>query len=328
VTACILNRRDAVSRVLVIGDVMLDRYLWGISQRLSPEAPVPVVQVTNESIELGGAANVAANVIALGCKCTLVGAVGKDDEAFKLAQLAREFGIDDYLVPETHRHTTVKCRVIAGSQHVVRIDREMTTQLYAKSRARVERKVFNLLVPVDTIHSVIISDYNKGVCNPSFVEEVIKSANDAEIPVFIDPKGMDWSKYVGAFCVTPNYKEFCEYTHQEYDSIASIARQAQHIAKMLNVNNIIITKGGDGMVVVPRKGTYYHSKAKRIDVADVSGAGDTVIAALATMKAGSPKVNMNRAADYANTAAAVAVSRLGTSPVWAHEVIDGKDDVD
>lgn len=317
-----------MSRVLVVGDVMLDRYLWGVSHRLSPEAPVPVVQVTNESIELGGAANVAANVMALGCNCTLIGAVGKDEEAFKLEQLAREFGIDDYFVAEKDRHTTVKCRVIAGSQHVVRIDRELTTQLYAKGRARMRKKALDLLIPVDTIQSVIISDYNKGVCSPGLVEDVIKSANQAEIPVFVDPKGTDWLKYADAFCVTPNYKEFCEFTHQTYDSIASIARQAQHLAKVLNVHNIIITKGGDGMIVVPKKGTYYHSKAKRIDVADVSGAGDTVISALATMKADSPKVNMNRAADYANAAAAVAVSRLGTSPVWAFEVGDDKENVD
>jgi D-beta-D-heptose 7-phosphate kinase/D-beta-D-heptose 1-phosphate adenosyltransferase len=305
-------------RILVVGDVMLDRYFWGHAARLSPEAPVPVVTVDRESLALGGAANVAANVIGLGCECLLVGVTGKDQEGADLRTLIAEMGITEYLVHESGRPTTTKTRVIAGSQHVVRLDREIWVQLYSKGRKKIEDKVMNHLNAVD---AVIVSDYAKGVCEPYMLRNLMDQAREFEIPVFVDPKGLEWGNYSGAYCITPNYKEFCEYAGTNgFNSTSAVVKAALTMIKDLAIDYMIITKGGDGMIVVPAKGSHYHSKAQRIDVVDVSGAGDTVIAALATMKAQSPKVNLQRAADYANVAASVAVSRLGTAPVRGHEL--------
>jgi len=309
-----------IHKILVIGDVMLDRYFWGEAERLSPEAPVPVVGVTDETLALGGAANVAANVVSLGCGCVLIGAVGKDQEAFDLTQLARDFGIDEYLVGEKDRPTTTKTRVVAGTQHVVRLDRESTSHLYAKGRASVYNKI---LKHIDCVQAVVISDYAKGVCEPGLVREVLGKARELGIPTFVDPKGSAWDKYEGAFCITPNYREFCTYAlvrNYGFASRQSLGEAAQHKARQLHADYIIVTHGDDGMIVAPAKGTWYHSPANKVSVTDVSGAGDTVIAALATMRASSPNADMNRVADYANAAAAVAVSKLGTTPVWRIEV--------
>jgi len=315
-----------VLKILVYGDVMLDCYYWGEATRISPEAPVPVVNLEEVTYALGGAANVAANVSSLSGpndECILMGVAGKDHEATVLSSMLRDNGITDYLAFERDRVTTVKARIVAGGQHMLRLDNEDTGPLYNKS-ANALRSRMNQVV--GDCRAIIISDYAKGAVSEQMAVDIIRLGIANEIPVFVDPKGNDWSKYASAFCVTPNRKEFIEYYNTNYNAEIStdeeIAIVAPEIAGQFNWTHLCVTLGDRGIMVADDVEAYFYP-AEEVEVADVSGAGDTVIAAFAVDAAGIEDpltVDMMYAAIFANRAAALAVSKLGTVAVPYYEV--------
>jgi D-beta-D-heptose 7-phosphate kinase/D-beta-D-heptose 1-phosphate adenosyltransferase len=297
--------------ILIVGDVMLDRYFWGVVTRISPEAPVPIVQIIKTSYALGGAANVAANVVGMWEEAVLIGATGKDHPAEALAQLLRNYGITDYLISEKDRPTTMKTRVIAGSQQLLRIDNEEVRPLFKKG---VTARKSNIARVIDNCGAVIISDYGKGMIDAEVIDYI---KEQAQCPIFVDPKGNDWEKYTGVTCITPNFQEFlsyCDFLRIPIASEVDLRRAAKEVVGALKLEYLVITRGADGMIVVPSKGKIYHAEVEHVEeVLDVSGAGDTVIAALAVATASGK--SMVKAADYANKAAGIVVSRLGTSPI-------------
>jgi rfaE bifunctional protein kinase chain/domain len=318
-----------VDNILVIGDVMLDCYYWGRTTRISPEAPVPLFELDEVTYVLGGAANVAANVSSLGGNwqtAILMGLVGKDREGEILKSLVRDIGITDYLVSEKDRPTTTKTRVVAAGQHMLRIDCENTKALYSTSSNTTHSRMKQVMSGVG---AVIISDYAKGMISNAIAVDTIHKAFAEDVPVFVDPKGIEWSKYVDAFCVTPNLREFIYfYNATFYNSIGTIsevAKVAPSVAAQYGWNYLVVTLGAEGILVAEANTGAKVVSAKKVEVADVSGAGDTVIASFATKAASleDPKeINMIRAAEQANAAAAVAVSKLGTVAVSIFEVGD------
>lgn len=311
-----------MAKVLVIGDVMLDCYYWGKATKISPEAPVPVVDLEEITYVLGGAANVAANVSSLSGDCVLLGVMGKDQEGQVLSSLLRDVGITDYLVAEKDRPTTTKTRVVAGGQHLLRIDCEDTDPLFVKSGNTLRSRMKQV---VKDCHVIVISDYAKGAVSEQMAVDVIGLGIKHHIPVFVDPKGTDWAKYANAFCVTPNMKEYIEFFNTNYNSeistVEEIIATAPEIVHEFGLNYLCVTLGGGGILVADKEVKVY--PAETIEVVDVSGAGDTVIAAFAVDAAGIEDplaVDMKWAAIFANRAAALAVSKLGTVAVPFYEV--------
>ncbi len=314
-----------MSNVLVIGDVMLDCYYWGTVSRISPEAPVPVVNLDDVTYALGGAANVAANVMSLGGEAILMGVTGRDHEAASLKTILRDVGVTDYIVEERDRKTTTKTRVVAAGQHMLRIDNEDTNPLYLKSGNKLRSRMQQVMTDS---RAVVISDYAKGTINETMAVDIIHYANGNGVPVFVDPKGNDWAKYANAFCITPNMKEFLEYYNTNYNAEISTVEEimvvAPEIADHLNLDYLCVTLGAGGILVTGGDANLnIIVLTDEVDVADVSGAGDTVIASFAVdaWSITDPlEIDMVRAAGYANAAAANAVSQVGTVAVSMFEV--------
>jgi D-beta-D-heptose 7-phosphate kinase/D-beta-D-heptose 1-phosphate adenosyltransferase len=307
-------------RVAVVGDIMLDRYLIGDTERLSPEAPVPVVSIRSSRATLGGAANVAANVAALGGVPLLAGVLGDDDHGMLFrTELAAKQLDDRYLVTVADRPTTTKTRVIARGQQVVRIDEERDAPLAAADGARLWSVVDAMLASAD---AVVLEDYNKGTLGPSLIRELIASARRRAIPIVVDPKYHHFFDYGGATVFKPNRRELemalgaaVDWSH---DSTAfSRARER------LGVENLLITLGADGMALVTPDGHQWRVASRAREVFDVSGAGDTVTAwAAATLAAGG---SVAEAAFLANYAAGVEVGKAGVATVLPNEVLTAYD---
>ncbi len=301
---------------LVVGDVMLDRYFWGEVKRISPEAPVPVFNLKEVTKSLGGAANVAHNLRGLGVQVVLAGVVGEDLEGEEFRLLAEEKGIDlSPLVVEPRRPTTVKTRIIAQSQQLLRIDVEEKQPLRANTFKELKSHIDQIL---PRVQGVIISDYAKGVFNGGGLAPwLIQRAREHHLPVMVDPKGLDWSKYQGATCITPNLKELYEVAKAEglYDlnlpEICAILLQKYALAFLL------VTMGPKGMYLYHPE-FKKHFPARALEVYDVSGAGDTVIATLtAFYTAGLP---LEEAIELANRAAGIVVGKVGTQPILLEEL--------
>lgn len=310
--------------ILVIGDVMLDRYFWGVATRLSPEAPIPVVQVVQVSTALGGAGNVAANLIGLKHEVVLIGACGKDPAAEILSQEIRERGITDYMIEERDRPTTTKTRVIAGSQHVTRIDEEIVKELYKKGKSVIRNHIKKVM---PRCKAIIVSDYAKGVVDNMLVRDILEI--NSKVPIFVDPKGTNWEKYRGAFCVTPNFTEFMRHWHayprdKVVDSETQMRNAVREVAKGLDLQyGMVVTRGAAGILVVPVEGQMHQLDVGKIEeVVDVSGAGDTVIATLASQVTKGD--SMKDAAIVANEFAGIVVGRLGTSPITKEDATTNK----
>ena len=299
--------------VLVVGDVMLDRYLYGAVERVSPEAPVPVFSRGRESVMPGGAGNVARNVIALGARVTLVGLGG----GVLRAELARA-GVGDRLVESATRPTTEKLRVIAGQQQMIRIDDEATGALSAAEEA-------GLLAALDAAlaerpDAIIVSDYGKGVCAPAVLGRLLSRAGAGRpggAPVFVDPKGADFARYAGAACITPNAAEMALAAGLPTRDEEECAAAARHVMARDGIGAILVTRSARGMMLV-RPDEALSVPARAQEVFDVSGAGDTVIAALALgVASGRP---MEEAMRLANAAAGIVVAKLGTATASAAEL--------
>lgn len=297
------------TRLLVVGDVMLDRYWFGDTGRISPEAPVPVVQVEKIDERLGGAANVARNASALGAQTTILGVVGEDEAGKRVEQLLLESGVQSQLQTDGNVPTTVKLRVIARQQQLIRLDFE---EAPSQISLDVKLKRFKSLLP--NIDIVILSDYGKGALEQ--VSAMIELANASKKLVLVDPKGDAYDKYKGATVLTPNRSELRQVVGQ-WSSEDDLTLRAQSLRKNLGLGALLLTRSEEGMTLFTDKGTE-HVRAQAREVFDVSGAGDTVIAALAVaMGAG---WSLERAMALANRAGGIVVGKLGTATVSAEEL--------
>jgi D-beta-D-heptose 7-phosphate kinase/D-beta-D-heptose 1-phosphate adenosyltransferase len=298
------------ARVLVIGDVILDRYWQGSARRISPEAPVPIVAVEHREERVGGAANVAANAAALGATVSLVGAVGADDAGMRLRELCRAAGIAPYFVEAAAHPTTVKLRVVSQHQQLVRLDFERV--LPPGAAATIADTARELL---STHNVVVLSDYAKGALDA--VGEIVHAARAAGRDVIVDPKGHDFARYVGATAVTPNLGEF-EAIAGRCDDERTMVERARELCSRHAFGGMLITRGEAGMSWIPASGEALHLRAHSRDVYDVTGAGDTVCGVLATaLGAG---VDFAAAMQLANTAAGLVVERFGAATVTLEEL--------
>lgn len=315
-------------KILVAGDVMLDHYISGEASRISPEAPVPVVHKRNAWSVPGGAANVACGVAHLGCKPSLVGLVGEDAQGTSLIAMTEANGIHAMLVKSPARPTICKTRILAGGQQLLRLDEEAIRRPDANEFSGMRDAIFPSLTEYDVI---VLSDYAKGVLlkpdqAPSLPTLIIPTAREANIPVLVDPKGSDWSRYRDATCVTPNTKEFMAICHvlglgEPGGREPSRSRRqiwAEAICEHFNFGHLLLTRGRKGMTLYTPGQEPVWIKAEMAEVADVSGAGDTVVATLAAaIGAG---LDWPEAAKIANTAAGVAVTKVGATPVGLNEL--------
>lgn len=299
----------SAARLLIVGDVMLDRYWFGDVARISPEAPVPVVKVGRSEERPGGAANVARNVAALGARVALLSVVGDDEAGQSLHRLLAASGIDVSLHVDPAISTTVKLRVIGRQQQLLRIDFE-TTPSHEVLRA----KLVEFKSRLRECDAVILSDYGKG--GLAHIGEMIRLAGAAGKQVLVDPKGDDFSKYAGATVVTPNRAELREVVGRWHDD-EELARKAEALRSRLRLEALLVTRSEEGMSLF-HAGCALHEKAVAREVFDVSGAGDTVIATLAVMLAGG--ASWPEAVHAANVAAGVVVGKLGTAVVSRDEL--------
>ena len=297
------------ARVLVVGDVMLDRYWFGEVSRISPEAPVPVVLIDHEDERLGGAANVAWNCKELNARIRLLSVVGRDEPGERLEKLLKGKGIEASLHRDRGLHTTQKLRVIGRKQQLLRIDFEKPPSSEVLASKLEEFK--HALADCDV---VILSDYGKG--GLAHIAEMIRSARRAGKRVLVDPKGDDYSRYKGASILTPNLAELREVVGSWHDE-KDLGRRAQALREKLDLEALLLTRGGDGMTLY-RRGGAVGIKAEARDVFDVTGAGDTVIAALAVMLAAG--VGLENAVRIANRAGGIVVGKLGTAAASYREL--------
>ncbi|HWK69860.1 MAG TPA: D-glycero-beta-D-manno-heptose-7-phosphate kinase [Burkholderiaceae bacterium] len=302
---------EAVSRVkvLVAGDIMLDRYWFGEVDRISPEAPVPVVRVARREDRLGGAANVARNIVALGAQASLLGIVGSDEAGAKVAALAREAGINSCLVTDDASPTTLKMRVLGRQQQLLRVDFEEGPGVPCLDR--LDALARQLVAQHDML---VLSDYAKGALDR--VEVLIAAAREAGVPVLVDPKGHLYQRYRGATVITPNRSEMQDAVGRWKDE-DDLERRAQGLRNDLDLEALLVTRSEQGMTLFTEEGRQ-HTDAHAHEVFDVSGAGDTVLAALAVTRAAG--LSWFDAVSWANRAGGVVVGKLGTSVVTAGEL--------
>jgi D-beta-D-heptose 7-phosphate kinase/D-beta-D-heptose 1-phosphate adenosyltransferase len=298
-------------KVLIVGDVMLDRYWWGSVSRISPEAPVPVVKLDRTSVAAGGAANVAANVVGLGAESVLVGLIGNDAEASALTEILEKTKIPaDSLIPLQNRQTSVKTRIIAHSQQVVRVDDENVAPISQADTEIVLARIEEVLAGADV---VIVSDYAKGFLTENLLSRLITKCNVENKKILVDPKGKDYSKYKGATLLTPNQKEATEACGFEDFEENLIEKAGKNLLENFSTDSVLITQGEKGMTLFQNDGKTFRFEALARKVYDVTGAGDTVIAALAVgVGAG---LNYFEAARVANIAAGLVVEQIGTTAI-------------
>lgn len=313
-----LLSRLAQSSALVVGDIMLDEFIWGEARRISPEAPVPIVEAKRRTYAPGGAGNVSANVVSLGATAHLGGLVGEDDSAQLLQRALEECGVRATgLVPDPRRPTTTKTRIIAHSQQIVRVDSEARTPLPS---AQAE----SLLAWADATllgaGACVVSDYSKGVITPQFAQAIIQRALALGKPVIVDPKGAEYAKYRGATIITPNLHELETATGREIQNDSDLCTAAQILAELLPNTALLVTRGAQGMTLFRHGRESVHIPAAARNVYDVTGAGDTVVSVLAlALGAGG---DMEDSARLANSAAGVVVGKVGTARVSYEELAE------
>lgn len=303
--------------ILVVGDTMVDKFIWGKVKRISPEAPVPIVEVARETETLGGAANVANNITSLGGKAFIVSAIGEDIVGRSLIEIFKEKGINiDYLVYDSQRPTIIKTRIIATNQQVVRIDKEVK-KLFER---HIESKIVaNIEKLISTVDAVIISDYGKGVVSPMVLKKTILLARKYEIPVTVDPKIYNFRKYKKITTMTPNEEEAIKGMNaKNIETTEDIATLGKKILKTLDSDAVLITRGEKGMILIEPNNKITNIPTRAKEVYDVTGAGDTVISAMTLALAA--KADLLNAAEVANFAAGIVVGKLGTATTSLQEL--------
>ena len=308
--------RLAGARVAVVGDIMLDRYVYGEAERISPEAPVPVLRVVEEVEMLGGAGNVLRNLAALGVKAACVAAVGADADGEHVgALIGKETGAAAHLAVLRGWPTSRKTRFVAGGHQLLRVDRERAEPL---GGADEEAMIARLSAALEGAKTVILSDYGKGALTARVIAAVVAAAAKAKIPVLADPKGRDFAKYRGALLVTPNRKELGDASGMPVGSDAEVEAAARAIQARAGIAAVLGTRGAQGMTLLDERGAVHHIAAEAREVFDVSGAGDTVIAAVAAgLAAGLPLIDAVR---IANCAAGIVVGKAGTAVAYPAEI--------
>jgi D-beta-D-heptose 7-phosphate kinase/D-beta-D-heptose 1-phosphate adenosyltransferase len=303
--------RDFANKtVLVIGDVMLDEYVWGDVQRISPEAPVPVVEFRTRSHAVGGAGNAAKNVAALSGRALLGAVVGPDSEADIVRRELKRLHIDAHLVPNGDRPTTTKTRIIGGSQQILRIDREEHKHIADATESSLLEWAKECLSSIDC---VLISDYGKGVVTHRLCQGLIDLARTENKPTVVDPKGRDYSKYKGATVVTPNVMEVRLAIEPISLSSGDLEDDVNKLHSLLDGTSLLVTRGPDGASLFRPDGSAMNIPARKRNVFDVTGAGDTFVATLALALAA--EASLEEAATLANTAAGLVVGEVGTGTV-------------
>jgi D-beta-D-heptose 7-phosphate kinase/D-beta-D-heptose 1-phosphate adenosyltransferase len=304
--------------VLVAGDIMLDRFVTGQVERISPESPVPVLTITREDRMLGGAGNALANLAALGATGFVLSVVGDDAEGVVVREKAQSLGLNcEGLLIDASRPTTVKTRFMAGHQQLLRSDFERSHPVSDSMLAQLQKYAQNLL---PRMKALIISDYGKGLLRPDLIAALIKAARELGLPVIVDPKGADFSIYQGATAITPNRKELEAATRDmPTKTDADIITASLSLIKECGLDAVVATRSRDGLSVISHTAPPLHLPGAEIEVFDVSGAGDTVIATIgAALAAGA---SLQQAAGLANLAGSVVVTKVGTAPIYADELI-------
>jgi len=321
-----MNRLDAERfletvehlNVLVIGDLMLDEYLWGKVERISPEAPVQVVEVHHEELRLGGAGNVINNLVALGAKVRVCSVLGDDADGRLLRELLAELAVDiSGILLASGRVTSRKTRVLASNQQIVRIDRETRAEISSEQERQLIESVHTAL---PTSQVLLVSDYLKGVLPEGLLQEIIVAAREVGVPVVVDPKGSDYQKYRGATALTPNRKEAQVASGVVISDKNSLCKAGQQLCRDLDLEALVLTRSEEGMSLFYRDSKELHLPTEAREVFDVSGAGDTVLALIGLgLASGLPLAD---AARLSNLAAGIVVGKVGTSTVTAAEILE------
>lgn len=303
--------------VLIVGDIMLDKYYFGEVRRISPEAPVPIARVSKEKTTLGGAANVAHNLALLGCQTLVCGVVGEDEHGVAMLNLLTAKGIQAAGIMKKTGPTTTKLRVIGGHQQMLRLDFEEAYPITTEIEQQMQDYI--MAVVPSKVTSVIISDYGKGVCTPSLCQFIIKQCAVHDIPVIVDPKGNDWYKYSGASYITPNLAELNDAVQYGVPNADEAVKTAAHkIRRKYKIKNVIVTRSEQGLSLIASRGST-HIPTYAQEVFDVSGAGDTVIAVLGAALANG--LAASDASYLANMAAGVVVGKVGTYAISQQELL-------
>ena len=309
-------KKFAGCRLLVAGDLMVDEYLWGNVERISPEAPVQVVSVTSEEYTLGGAGNVISNLVALGAKVSAAGVIGTGNNGQLVLKKLDALGVDTRgVIQDRQRTTTRKTRVIANHQHVLRFDREVKTDISRQTMNKISRAAEEMMADADLI---LVSDYNKGLITKALMTKLIAAAQKYKKLLIVDPKGRDFKKYAGASLITPNKKETARAAGIEIVDESSLVEAARRLIKKTDINKILVTCGKEGMAYFDHDTPPYRISTKAHQVFDVSGAGDTVLAVLGLGIAAG--YSNKEAVALANTAAGIVVGKVGTATVSKTEL--------
>ncbi len=297
--------------VLIVGDVMLDRFWWGSVERISPEAPVPILNLNKTTLAAGGAANVAANVKGLGANPFLVGLIGSDLEAKLFSEVLSTKNISsEYLYKHSERPTTIKTRVLGHNQQIVRIDQELKKNISEFEEEQIWQMILKV---IDKIEVIVLSDYGKGLITENLAMRLITYGNNNSKIVLVDPKGKNYKKYCGASMLTPNRIEITQVCNLISQDQTTIEKAGNSLIAKLSLKNLLVTQGEDGMTLFQPKQTPKHLPALARNVYDVTGAGDTVIATLA-VALGSGLDTLS-AAKMANIAAGLIVEHIGTTAI-------------
>ncbi|GJL78586.1 MAG: bifunctional protein HldE [Nitrospinaceae bacterium] len=303
-------------KVLVMGDLILDEYLWGGVTRISPEAPVPILETKSENLSLGGAANVANNLAALGCEVYLIGAIGQDEKGDRLLELIRERGVNtEGIFRFVHRPTTSKMRIIAHNQQILRIDKEDNRPITEETEKKIIQFT-NKVLP--KMQGVICSDYQKGVLTEKVIKNLMHRAQNSRKSVIVDPKSADFSLYKGATVLTPNEKEVERSVPIKINSSEDLERAAEYLLTLTRAEALLVTRGKDGMTLYPNKGKPVAIPTVAKEVFDVTGAGDTVVSVFGM--AVFVGFNFQEAAWLSNMAGSIVVGKVGTAVVTLNEI--------
>lgn len=307
----------ASKKILIIGDLMLDEYIFGKTTRLSPEAPIPIVEVEKINYVPGGAANTANNVKSLGARTILTGLVGKDENGKILIKLLKKKDIKvNGILEDTERPTTLKSRVVSQGQQIVRIDKENRKPITKK----VERALLSFIkIIIPKVDIILISDYAKGVITSRLCQQIITLAKTKGKPVLIDPKGKNSSKYKDCFIIVPNLKELEDALKIQVNDLSKLPQAAKMLLAHVNSEAVLVTLGGLGMALLEKSGKYFSVPATNVGVVDISGAGDTAIAAFALSVAAG--ASLQEAMLLSTYACSVVIGKMGTATTTQEELI-------
>ena len=311
-----IDLQTKTPKILVVGDLMIDHYLWGSCERISPEAPVQVINVDNESTVLGGSGNVINNLKALGAQVDVISVIGGCEISDELKDLLNDINVNsEYLITQKDRITSKKSRIIAAQQQVVRYDRESTDEINAESQTKILNTFKKIIANYD---AVLLSDYGKGVLTAELTQSLITIANNSNKKVLVDPKGLDYSKYKGAYLLTPNKKEASEATQINIHDNTTLTKAIKQLKTKCDLDISLITLSEQGVAIYDDTLRTHPTVAR--EVFDVTGAGDTVLASLGF--ALSCKFDIDDAVEFANLAAGVVVGKIGSATATINEIIE------